>query len=158
MSEASDGAAERPVVDVASRVDDVLAKLRDHGGRLTTGRRVIVQALLTADDHHVTAEDLATAVQVEHPHIHLSTVYRTLDALEVAGVLDRVTVGTRGSVYHFADHAHHHLVCKSCGSVVEVPQELVASLADEVERRYRFSIDRPHLVISGRCEDCRSDV
>ena len=140
----------------AGRVDEILEKLRDGGGRLTTGRRAIVQALLAAGDHHVTADELAAAVQVDHPHVHLSTVYRTLEALEGIGAVDRVTAGSGGSVYHFADRAHHHLVCKRCGSVVDVPQELVSSLADELARRYRFTVDHPHLVISGRCESCQS--
>ena len=140
----------------AGRVDEILEKLRDGGGRLTTGRRAIVQALLAAGDHHMTADELAAAVQVDHPHVHLSTVYRTLDALEVIGAVDRVNNGTGGSVYHFADRAHHHLVCKRCGSVVDVPHELVSPLADELSERYGFAVDHPHLVISGRCASCQS--
>lgn len=148
-----DGGRAREGVSVA-RVDAILEKLRAAGGRMTTGRRAIVHALLAAGDHHVTADELAATVQVDHPHVHLSTIYRTLDALEVIGVLDRVVLGTGGSVYHFSDQAHHHLVCKSCGNVVDVPPELVSSLATELEQRFRYSLDHSHLVISGRCERC----
>ena len=111
-----------------------------------------MRALLTADDHHVTAEDLAAAVQAEHPNVHLSTVYRTLDALVGAGVVDRIQLGAGTSVYHLTDHAHHHLVCTRCGSVEELPSAFVAPLTAEIESR--FGWDRTRMVISGRCARC----
>lgn len=143
--------------DRDGRVDGILDRLKANGGRLTTGRRAIVQALLAAGDHHLNADELAAAVQAEHPHVHLSTVYRTLDALELAGVLDRVALGTGSSVYHFTEHAHHHLVCKACGSVVDIPSDLVSSLTGELEQRFGYSLDQSRLVISGRCDRCRTD-
>src|SRR3546814_2143018 len=72
--------------DVDAELERILSALRDDGGRVTTGRRAVVRALLTADDHHVTAEDIAATVQRDHPDVHLSTVYRTLEALESRGI------------------------------------------------------------------------
>ena len=74
-------------------MDAILDVLRADGGRITVGRRAIVHALLTAPDHHVTADDVAAMVQAEHPDVHLSTIYRTLEALERHGVVDRVGLG-----------------------------------------------------------------
>jgi Fur family ferric uptake transcriptional regulator len=139
-----------------ARVDEILGRLKGNGGRLTTGRRAIVQALLAAGDHHLNADELAATVQAQHPHIHLSTVYRTLDALEVAGVLDRMALGTGGAVYHFTDHVHHHLVCKDCGAVVDIPPDLVSSLTGELQRRFGYDLDQARLAVSGRCERCRA--
>lgn len=136
--------------------DEILDKLRDHGGRRTTGRRAIVEALIGAGREHLSAEELAAAVQAEHPHVHLSTVYRTLDALESIGVVDRVAFGGASAVYHFVERAHHHLVCTDCGAVTEVPDDLVSSLASELDARYAFTLDHPHLVMTGRCRDCAS--
>ena len=106
--------------DVSEHEAAILELLRGEGGRVTTGRRAIVRALLTGPDHHVTAEDVARLVQAEHPDVHLSTVYRTLDTLEHHGVVDRINLGPGGAVYHLSDHAHHHLICEVCGAVIEV--------------------------------------
>jgi Fur family transcriptional regulator, ferric uptake regulator len=114
-----------------------------------------VRALLEADDHHVTAEDLAAAVQRRHPQVHLTTVYRTLDALEPLGVVDRLVLGAGSAVYHLAAHSHHHLVCTECGAVVELPAEFVAPFTAEIAARFGESLARPHLVVSGRCERCQ---
>jgi Fur family transcriptional regulator, ferric uptake regulator len=139
---------------VAGDVDGILEALRADGGRVTTGRRAIVTALVTAPDHHVTADAVAAAVQAEHPDVHLSTVYRTLDALERLGVVDRVNLGPGGAVYHLTHHAHHHLVCEGCGAVTEVPDDVFGALSAEVNRRYGFTLSARHLSLSGRCASC----
>jgi Fur family ferric uptake transcriptional regulator len=143
--------------DTEARVEAVLDALRAEGGRTTTGRRAIVTALLTGPDHHVTAEELAASVQAEHPDVHLSTVYRTLDALEHAGIVQRVVLGPGGAVYHLTDHAHHHLVCESCGSVQEVPAGVVGRLARDVRVTYGFELSTSHLSLAGRCRACVSE-
>src|SRR5918997_1859643 len=95
-------------------------------------------------------------VQAEHPDVHRSTVYRTLDALEGLGVLHRIPFGVGGAVYHLVDHAHHHLVCTRCGWVVEAPAGLFAPIASEVEATTGFELDRSHVMITGVCPTCRA--
>lgn len=134
---------------------DILARLRTGGGRVTTGRRAVVRALLTGPDHHVTAEDVARTVQADHPDVHLSTIYRTLDSLEEHGVVERVSLGSGAAIYHLTDHAHHHLLCTECGSVTEVPDDVLRGLARTVDQRYGFELPRRHVSLAGRCADCR---
>lgn len=141
--------------DVAEREAAILEQLRAAGGRVTTGRRAIVRALLGGPDHHVTAEDVARVVQAEHPDVHLSTVYRTLDALEELGVVLRVVLGAGGAVYHLSDHVHHHLVCERCGTVVEAPSTLFARLTRTIDERFGFDVAGRPIAIPGRCRDCR---
>jgi Fur family ferric uptake transcriptional regulator len=141
--------------DLAAQERAILDLLRGDGGRVTTGRRAIVRALLHGPDHHVTAEDVARIVHAEQPDVHLSTIYRTLDALEDLGVVGRVNLGAGGAVYHLTDHAHHHLVCEVCGSVTEVPDDVVGPLGHALEERYGFTLSTRHLAITGRCADCR---
>jgi len=141
--------------DVETTVESILEEMRADGGRVTTGRRAIVRSLVAASDHHVTADDLAAQVQADHPDVHRSTVYRTLDSLEALGVLHRIPFGVGGAVYHLVDHAHHHLVCTRCGSVVEAPPGLFAPIAQRVEAETGFSLDRAHVMVSGVCAACR---
>jgi Fur family ferric uptake transcriptional regulator len=133
----------------------ILDRLRADGGRVTEGRRAIVHALVHGPDHHVTADDVARLVHAEHPDVHLSTIYRTLDALEAQGVLARVDLGAGSAVYHLTDHAHHHLVCEVCGAVTEVPADVFASLRAELEDRCGFVLSPAHLSVPGRCAACR---
>lgn len=136
------------------RRDRILADLRQRGGRLTRARQALVDALLDADSH-VTAEDLAESVQARHPEVHRSTIYRTLDALERAGIVDHVHLGHGRAVYHLSDDPHQHLVCEACGDVVEVPDRLFDDLAKNLRKRYGFTIRPNHFAVLGRCRACR---
>ena len=67
------------------RVDVLLAELRRRGQRITTGRRAIAEVLVGADN--LSAEEIVAAVQDDHPDLAASTVYRTLETLEEAGLI-----------------------------------------------------------------------
>jgi Fe2+ or Zn2+ uptake regulation protein len=139
-------------VDIARR-DRLVAMIRDHGGRVTTARRALVTALVQARGH-VTADDLAALVQKAQPDVHLSTIYRSLDALERIGIVDHVHLGHGRAVYHLADEPHQHLVCEVCGAVVEVPDATFADLSDTLRRGYGFTIRPNHFAVLGRCRAC----
>jgi Fur family ferric uptake transcriptional regulator len=136
-------------------VDAALAALRDAGGRVTDGRRAIVTAVLAGDDHHVTADELSTALKADHPTLAVSTIYRTLEALEELGIVARVDLGQGRAVYHPIDHAHHHLVCTTCGTVEEVPADAVDPLATDLDRRRGFALASEQLTLRGTCARCR---
>lgn len=135
-------------------VDDVLALVRDRGGRVTEARRAVVEALLSGAGEHLTAETVAERVQVRHPDVHLSTVYRTLEALEALGVASHVHLGHGPSTYHLAGEAHHHAVCDTCGRVVELPLDLFDDVGARVEAETGFRIAPEHFALSGRCRRC----
>jgi Fur family ferric uptake transcriptional regulator len=140
----------------AVRRERILEQLRADGGRVTTARRALVTALVDAEEH-VTADDLAATVQAAHPDVHRSTIYRTLDALERLGVVEHVHLGHGRAVYHLADEAHHHLVCETCGFVVEVPEQLFEDLATQVRTQYGFAIHPRHFAVIGRCSACAAE-
>ncbi len=135
------------------RLERILQLLRERGGRITSARRALVGALLSAD-RHVTADDLAEEVQRSQPDVHRSTIYRTLDALERLGVVDHVHLGHGRAVYHLADEVHQHLVCEECGWVTEVPDALFDDLAGTLRARYGFTLRSNHFAVLGRCSAC----
>ena len=135
------------------RLEDILGRLRERGGRVTMPRRAIITALLQADDH-VTADALVDAVRTAQPEIHLSTVYRTLETLTELGVINHVHLGHGAAVYHLADDSHHHLVCDECGAIIELPANAFDPLVRRVERDYGFRLDAHHFALGGHCRSC----
>jgi len=144
--------AHAPVGDV----DDLVDRLRSRGERVTTARRLVLGALLAAGHDHVSAEQLAAAIQRTNPEVNLSTVYRTLDVLEAAGLVIRAGVGT-GSVttYHLVDDPHHHAVCDGCGLVIDLPAASFDAVVRRLEREHGFAARPSHLTVRGRCAACR---
>ena len=137
----------------ASTVDDMVERLRRHGLRATTPRRIIVETLV---EHagHVTADDLTTLVQARAPHVNKATVYRTLEALEALDEVYRMALDQGPAQWHLADHAHQHLVCSVCGDVSEVASPAFGQLASALRDAYGFQVDARHVAISGRCRAC----
>jgi Fur family transcriptional regulator, ferric uptake regulator len=138
----------------ANRLDSVLELLRAGGGRVTSPRRAILEALI---DHagHPTAEQLTATVQQYQPDVNESTVYRFLDELERLGVVDHVHLGHGPAVYHFADDVHHHLVCEVCGRVIEAPPGAFDALRRRLRTEFAFELDPRHFAVLGRCAGCQ---
>jgi Fur family transcriptional regulator, ferric uptake regulator len=133
--------------------DAIVAELRARGVRVTTVRRAVINEL-AAEHAHQSADDLADAVHADHPDIHRSTIYRTLDSLEKLGVVDHVHLGHGRAVYHLSAEVHHHLVCEECGAVVHAPADLFDQLARDIDERYGFRVRPDHFAVIGRCRDC----
>lgn len=125
--------------------------LRNHGLRVTQPRLLVLQALADLRGHP-TADDLAVAV--ERDGVHRATVYRTLETLVEAGVLTHVHLDTGVTAYHLAD-GHLHARCHTCGTVVDLPADLLDDVADRVRGLVGFELDAGHIALSGNCAACR---
>lgn len=132
-------------------VDEVLARVRERGGRVTTARRQVVAALLDATRHH-SAEDLTAAIRRDHPDVHLTTVYRTLESLERLGIVAHTHVGHGAAVYHVGE-PHQHLACEVCGKIRDVPVALLDGLRDVLARDHGFTLHAGHFALLGNCAD-----
>jgi Fur family transcriptional regulator, ferric uptake regulator len=139
---------------IPATVDDILALVRERGGRVTTARRLLLDAIFRADGHK-TAEDLAGVVQARAPDVNLSTIYRNLEDLQELGIVVHSHLGHGPSTYHLAATAHSHLVCAECGAVIEAPDDLFKSLSRSMKSRYGFTIDPHHFAMLGRCAACQ---
>jgi len=134
---------------------EIMSRLVAAGGRRTPSRQAIVEVLLSSSEH-LTAEEIAARVQARMPIVTLSTVYRTLSALEEIGVLDHTHLGHGRAVYHLVESEHQHLFCERCGVVIELPPRKLDAFARMLERDFDFELDRRHFAIGGLCEGCRT--
>lgn len=140
----------------ASDTDAILRLLRAGGGRATATRRATIDVLLAAGDEHLNAEEILHRVRRQVPDVAESTVYRTLSSLEELGVVTHQHLGHGPSTYHQATNAHQHLVCQSCGSIIDVPDTVFDDLATHIDQDYGFAIDPRHFALQGMCRDCRA--
>jgi Fur family ferric uptake transcriptional regulator len=129
--------------------------LRRAGCRPTAQRLLVLQALGSAD--HVSADAALTHARARYPSINPSTVYRTLDALVEAGLVNRTDLGAGRLHYELArPHRHHHAVCERCGRVAHLHDESLAPLAAALhaETGYRLTRDR-EITVPGICPACQ---
>ncbi|MDX9754723.1 MAG: transcriptional repressor [bacterium] len=118
-------------------------------------RREKIAEALGRTRSHPTAEWIYDQVKQEIPDLSLGTVYRNLKILVEEGRA-RVIHAEDGKD-HFDAHveAHHHLICKQCGKVVDYYTSEETGLAQRIETDTGFLIDSDGLKLSGFCKDCK---
>lgn len=125
--------------------------------RLTEARVAIVEAALARDGHYP-IDDLIGDLKQRGIRGSKATVYRTLPLLAEAGILQPAIVAGEGKSYEttFGRHHHDHLLCGSCGKVVEFEFEAFEILQKEVATRYGFRLEAHHHELVGTCPDCQA--
>ena len=132
------------------------ARLRAVGLRSTAQRRAVLQSLFEA--RHATVDELAAEVQQTMPDVSLSTIYRTLEALDDAGLVTHAHLHHGSPTYHSVDEEPHvHLVCTGCGAIGQQPVEVAATLAARLQEATGFVVDVSHLAVHGLCAHCCDD-
>ena len=108
------------VVAAVTHAAEDTSDVRAPGVRATR-QRAAISALLENIDDFRSAQDLHDELRRRGEGIGLTTVYRTLQSMATAGLVDTLRTDTGESVYRrCSEHHHHHLVCRVCGCTVEV--------------------------------------
>ena len=139
---------------------------RDAGFRITVPRQTILE-FLSKTKRHLSAEDIFIEVHKRYPAIGLTTVYRTLELLVNMGLVFKFDFGDGRARYELAEgpkaiEHHHHLICTSCGRVidytafVEQEIELVKKIEKELSRKYSFNINSHQIQFLGMCQECQN--
>ena len=101
------------------------------------------------------AQDLYVALRHEYT-IGLATVYRSLDALKVAGLVQVRTLSSGESLYSLPQEDRHHLSCLRCGNSISIDECPVHDLEHELQDHHKFRIYYHTLEFFGLCPDCQA--
>lgn len=120
-----------------------------------TWQREAVREALGTGGGFVSAQALHAQLRDGGSTIGLATVYRALADLASAGEAD--TLQQDGESLFRAcvlSGHHHHLICRRCGSTVEIQADAVESWARSVAAEHGYS-DPEHVVdVFGLCPAC----
>lgn len=134
---------------------DLLRLIHQHGLRLTPQRKLILDVIHQSGGH-LTIDQIYRRVRIQNEGVNLATVYRNLDVLCDLRLVVAADMGGGIRVYEIAgEQPHHHLVCRSCGAIVQIDHSLVIQMFRQIERYYQFSIDMDHMALFGLCARCR---
>ena len=137
-----------PPVAVDSVVQAAEA-LRDSGLRLSTPRRLVLEALFAADGP-VAASDLARALSIDE-----SSVYRNLEVLEHHGLVRHVHLGHSAGLYTLVNEVEvEYLYCERCAKVTTLTPAQLDQVRKRIRQDFGFSARFAHFPIVGVCEEC----
>ena len=128
--------------------------LSKHQLKLTRQREQILTVFLKME--HITAEQMYRLLAKKDPHIGLATIYRTLNLFCEAGLAQARHFGAQTQYDNVSHKGHHdHLICTSCGKIVEFENCDIERLQEEVAARNGFTIQTHKLELYGLCSSCR---
>jgi Fur family transcriptional regulator, ferric uptake regulator len=135
-----------------------IAAVRTRGLRVSTSRRLVLEALFAADKP-VSAEYIATGLDGRLLPLDLGSVYRNLETLERLGVVRHFHAGHGPGLYTIAGRdAGEYLVCDTCGRVQPLERRTLDPvrllLRDELGWRARFA----HFPIVATCPACAATL
>jgi Fur family transcriptional regulator, ferric uptake regulator len=144
--------ASRPLA--AASIPAAVTTLRSRGLRVSAARRLVLEALFTADGP-VTAEAIADGLGDRLPRSDLASVYRNLDTLEQIGMVRHFHLGHGAGQYALAGrHEHGYAACGQCGSHMPLPSAVVARMAEVLRAATGYEAELSHFPIVGRCPAC----
>ena len=140
-------------------------RFRGCGYRITVPRQAIIN-VLSKTSGHLSAEDVYMAVHKIYPNVGLTTVYRTLELLVQMGLVFKFDFGDGRARYELSEgpkgeRHHHHLVCTSCGRVVDYTDfideevELLNQTEKGLSKKYNFEITNHLIQFYGQCDGCK---
>jgi Fur family transcriptional regulator, stress-responsive regulator len=131
------------------------AELRSAGLRVTRPR---VAVLAEVDAHpHTGADAIAAGARARLGSLSMQAVYDVLHALTAAGLLRRIEPA--GSVARFEVQTgdnHHHLVCRSCGAIVDVECAVGPAPCMRASDDAGYLVDEAEVTYWGLCPDCQT--
>ena len=133
-------------------------RLRGVDQRYTAGRRAIIGLLVSAG-HPVSIGDIAEQL----PDLPRSSAYRHLTDLHAAGLVRRVTASDEFTRFELAEDLtehHHHLLCITCGKVIDVTlpadfEQSVANTISQLADAEGFQPQSHRLDVLGVCAACQ---
>ena len=132
---------------------DAIAALRERGLRLSTSRRLVLEALFAAEGP-VSAEYVA-----RRSNLDAASVHRNFETLERHGLVRHVHLGHGPGLYALLGRGEReYLYCDRCGAVRALPVKELDPVRKRIRDRYGYETRFTHFAIVGTCAACSTQA
>jgi Fe2+ or Zn2+ uptake regulation protein len=133
-----------------------IPELRARGYRMTPQRMTILH-ILHHSGKHLSPREIYKQALEDMPGLTEPTVYRTLEFL-AENELVHISHSASGHLtYQIVGESHDHIVCRSCGSEIEVDHRLLESLYLNLESASGYIRINSHMTFFGICPKCQKN-
>ena len=130
--------------------------LKGKGLKITPQREAILKEI-SKDNGHRECEDIYLAMIQKGKNVSRATVYRTLEILVQNDFARKLELGDGRARYEskVGSLHHDHIVCTSCGKIVEYMNQEIEDLQEKIANNYHFNLQRHIHQLFGICNKCR---
>lgn len=111
--------------------------------------------LLKTIKQGISAQDIYVELRNRNQSMGLATVYRSLEALKLEGMVQVRTLANGEALYSLAQQDKHHLTCLQCGASIPINQCPVHDLEAQLQTSHKFKIFYHTLEFFGLCSQCQ---
>jgi Fur family transcriptional regulator, ferric uptake regulator len=141
---------------MVSSLDRLKCHLKKTGNSYTRSRAAVFQAI--EQNGPVSMHRLCAQLKGS---IDRASVYRTVALYEKLGIVQRLQMGWKYKIElsgPYSDH-HHHLLCNSCGTVVDyIEKPALSAMLQQIAKEHNFILEDHQLELQGLCGDCKDVV
>jgi Fur family peroxide stress response transcriptional regulator len=122
-----------------------------------TAQRQAIMNYLKDNKSHPSIKDIHQDVSEKLYNISLTTVYNTMDMLKEMGIVMELPVVIHGEGRRFDANPipHDHLICTTCGAVVDIESNVYHSSLITEEQRQGFDVRALSVNVYGLCPQCK---
>jgi Fur family peroxide stress response transcriptional regulator len=132
---------------------DALETLKSTGVRITPQRHAILEFLIQSMIHP-TADDIYKALEAKFPNMSVATVYNNLRVFRESGLVKELTYGDSSSRFDFVTNDHYHIMCDSCGKIVDFHYPGLDEVEHLASHVTGFQVSSHRMEIYGTCPTC----
>ena len=137
-----------------TRYTEYIPQLHSRGFRVTSQRMAILHVLRHSQTH-LSPTEIYERARHALPGLTEPTVYRTLEFLARNDLARSTQTGNGHLMYEIAGSDHHHLVCRECGSEVEIKDALYKAANAKLESFTGYILKNNHVTLFGLCPKCQ---
>lgn len=107
---------------------------------------------------HCSADEVYQYLNDRGRSVPRGTVFKVVGDLSQHGVLMVTDVGPGRTLYEYAEHWHHHFVCRRCDKIIDVPCLLGQKPCLMPPTEIPATIEEAQIIFRGVCHDCQSQI
>ncbi len=117
-----------------------------------TKQRELILNILNQSDRHLTADEIFFLAKLKMPSIAMATIYNNLNAMNEAGVINRLHIDGVADCFDKITDPHNHLLCDACGKISDIR---LPTLASQIESTLGTAIEDYELTVHYICPACK---
>lgn len=134
---------------------DIINELKAHNLKATP-QRIAIFEMLNSTTEHPNADTIYKALYPSHPSMSLATVYKTLDTLKNANLIQVLNVGEDSYRYDTNTKSHPHAICVNCHRVYDMNIDLYSDIENKINSETEFEFVDQQIYCYVKCPNCKN--
>lgn len=141
--------------DPEIRLQELVEKIRQRGGRLTP-QRVAVLKVLAESEGHPSVEQIHDQIKADFPTTGLATIYKTVTLLKEMGEVLELGFAYGSNRYDGnKPYPHPHLICTQCGEIHDLHVPALNEIVQQASQDLGYQVVSHRLDFYGICSECQ---